>query len=153
MKAAVTLSLDHENATDEEIQRAAQEGSFDVTKTVRSFVKRNTVLYLTDIQKDLELKSDRGTLTIAYKMIDKNGADQFYVSTIDFDRETEVLISPFCRNEEQTVHNCIEPHKHPNGGCVKGGRICCKEDATARGAETVIEFTTTEKGCEFGISH
>ena len=153
LKAAATVHLDTETATDDELQRAAQGGSIDVTDTVQSFVKRGRVLYLTDIQKDLELASERGTLTIAYKM-EKNGMDEYSVLTVDFDPETEVLLSPFCRNEENSVHVCIRPQDHPQGGCVKGGCISSKEEGTASGPNTILEFTTSDNnGCEFGIVH
>lgn len=153
LKCAVTLHLDHDIATDEEIQQAAQDGSWDVTEKVKSFVKRDRVLYLTDIQKDLELKSERGVLTIAYKM-KKNGQEEYVVSTVDFDPETEVLLSPFCRNEENSVHACVIPTEHPNGGCVKQGCICPREEGTASGNHTILEFSTNESNeCEFGIVH
>jgi hypothetical protein len=152
LKCAVTLHLDTDNATDEEIQQASQAGSWDVTNQVKSFVKRG-VLYLTNIQKDLELRSEKGTLTLAYKM-KKNGLDEYHVSTINFDPETEVLLSPFCRNEENCTHVCVNPREHPNGGCVKHGCICPKEDGNATGNHTILEFFTNERNeCEFGIAH
>lgn len=153
MKAAVTLHLDHDTATDEEIQLAAQEGSWDVTNRIQKFLKRGRALYLTDVQKDLELSRDRGTLTIAYKM-KENGKDNYRVTTIDFSPATEVVLSPFCRNEENTMHCCVNPSDYPNGGCIKNGMICPKEEGRAVGHHTIIQFATNEANeCEFGIAH
>jgi hypothetical protein len=84
----------------------------------------------------------------------KDGVDEYHVSTIHYDPETEVLLSPFCRNEENAKHVRIVPSAHPNGGCVKEGRICCKEDAVSKGCDTILEFSTSENnGCVFGIVH
>lgn len=153
LKAAATVHMDTATATDEEVLRSAQEGSLDVTDIVQGYVKRGRVLYLTDIQKDLELSSECGTLTIAYQM-EKNGVLQYSVLTVNFDPETEVLLSPFCRNEENSVHVCIRPEDHPQGGCIKGGCIASKEEGTAVGPNTILQFTTSENnGCEFGIAH
>lgn len=154
LKAAAIAHLDTDTATDEEIQLAAQAGSIDVTDKVASFVKRGCVLYLTDIQKDLGLKSPAGVLTIAYKMKTKhnNNAYETSVLTVEFNAETEVLISPFCRNEENSTHVCIRPKDHPKGGCVKNGCVCTKEQAIAIGHDPILEFTTTENNeCVFGI--
>lgn len=125
-------------------------GSKDVTEKVQSFVKRGRVLYLTNIQKDLELENDSGTLTIAYKL---GNAEEASVLTVDFDPETEVLLSHFCKNEENAMHTCIKPGEHPDGGCVTGGRICSKEEARSQsGARSILEFNTAENNeCVFGI--
>lgn len=153
LKCAVTIDLDHETATDEEIQQAAQEGSWDVTDKVKSFLKRGRVLYLTDVQRDLELRSPRGTLTLAYQM-KKGNKTEYIASTIEFDSETEVLLSPFCRNEEHSQHVCVNPKEFPKGGCIKRGLICTKEEGTATGNHTVLEFSTNEMNeCVFGIAH
>ena len=148
LKAAATIHFD-----DEDLQKPAQEGSIDVTDVVQSYVKRGRVLYLTDIQKDLKLDSERGTLTIAYQM-EKNGMNEYSVLTVNFDPETEVLLSPFCRNEENSVHCCIQPKDHPDGGCVKKGCITKKDLGRAKGNNTILYFNTLKNDtCEFGIVH
>jgi hypothetical protein len=123
--------------------------SKDVTEKIQGFIKRGRVLYLTNIQQDLDLTSDSGTLTIAYKF---GNAKEVSILTVDFDPETEVLLSHFCRNEENAVHTCVKPHEHPAGGCVARGKICTREEATAVKNSSVLEFTTAENNeCVFGI--
>ena len=124
--------------------------SKDVTEKVQSHVKRGRALYLVNVQKDLELGSDTGALTIAYKFgREAKGAS---VLTVDFDPETEIVLSQFCRNEENASHTSVKPHEHPAGGCVARGRIYTKEEAAAVKNTSVLEFNNAENDeCVFGI--
>jgi len=106
LKADVIVVDANDNETTNE------KSEVDITDLVKSHVKRNRVLYLTDIQNDLKLDRERGTLKIAYKM-EKNGQDNCFVLEVEFDPETEVLLSAFCRNQENSVHYSIRPEDYP----------------------------------------
>lgn len=129
------------------IQKAAVHAgsgeSIDVTDKIQSFIKRQKVLYLTNISKDLELNFSEGKLTIAYKL-----GDSYHILDVDWDESSEVVVGEYSQNEGVLVH--IDAQNQPKG-CYSGGQIMNDRAAAAENG-TILEYVAaTEGNVEFSI--
>jgi hypothetical protein len=75
-----------------EITKATIDSTEDVTAKIQHFIKRNKVLFLTNVRKDLEISGFEGTLTIEYKL-----KDETHTMEVEFDDDTEIVLSEYSR--------------------------------------------------------
>jgi len=75
-----------------EITKATVDSTEDVTDKIQPFIKRNKVLFLTNVRKDLGVSSFDGTLTIEYNL-----KGESKVMEVEFDDDTEVVLSEYSR--------------------------------------------------------
>ena len=94
--------------------------STNVTAKIRKFVKRDKVLYLTNIRQDLELDYDEGKLTIAYSL---GGDSSKQILDVDFDVTTEIVVSQYSQNQGVLVH--VDPTTE---GVFHRGRILKRDE-------------------------
>jgi hypothetical protein len=115
--------------------------SLDVTERAKRFVCREKVLYLTNVAKDLDLPFGEGTLTIAYKIGDKN-----HILELEFTEATEVVISQYAQNEGTLIHVDME------AGAYYNGKIISKDDlATKRDKAGCIVFEPLDGALMFSV--
>lgn len=116
--------------------------SIDVTDKIQNYIKRGTVLYLTDIKQDFGLEFDEGKVTIAYKI-----GNTYRILDVDFDESTEILVGEYSQNAGVLVH--IDTEHKPKGVYSGGTIVEDKEAAAANG--TVLEYSASADDVQFSI--
>lgn len=121
------------------------DGSTDVTAKILTLVKRERVLLLTNIGRDLGLNLGSGLLTIAYQL-----GDVHHVLSFDFSPSSQLILSYFSRNQDALVLEV----PGPGAGFICRDQICPRKTDDLRGyAETVLEYTYGDDGkCEFSVA-
>jgi hypothetical protein len=109
-------------------------GSKDVTAKARSHVGRGRVLLLTSVGRDLD--ADAGELAIAYQI-----GEAHYVATVDFDGQSQALISDFYCTDLKTN---VKLERGASGFVANGAVV--NERPSGGGA---IEFRASDDGFDF----
>jgi hypothetical protein len=120
----------------------ALDGSIDVTEKLVPFVKRDRVLLLTSIARDLELNFDEGILTIAYCV-----KDAYHVMSLDFKKSSQALLSGFSHNDDALVVTV----DGPAAGYICRDKICPRKQDFQDKIGTILEYDCTDAQCEFKI--
>ena len=72
------------------------QGGIDVTEKIKNYIKRGNCLYLTNIQRDLDLDFATGDLSITFKFDDETKPQRHDIA---FDDDTEYLLNRYHHNE------------------------------------------------------
>jgi hypothetical protein len=121
----------------------ASNGSIDVTEKLIPFVKRDRVLLLTNIVRDLELNTDEGILTIAYRV-----KDVYHVMSLDFEACSQALLSAFSHNDDALVVTIDGPAAR----YICRDQMCPRKQDLRGKAGTVLEYDRTDARCQFKIT-
>ena len=143
----------------------------NVTERAQALVRRGSVMFLTQVSRDLGLSTPEGHLTIAYRLTSrvagKAGPAQFQVLSIPFNPETQVLISTFTCNSNAQVaripHTSNSTSTSENGkGWVHNGTILSSmgdqehgdRAGTVAGSTrgTILEYTYHGSDYEFRVA-
>jgi hypothetical protein len=119
-------------------------GSIDVSEKLLPFVKRDRVLLLTNIARDLELDfDDEGILTIAYLVKGK-----YHVMSLDFEASSQALLSGFSHNDDALVVTV----DGPAAGYICRDQMCPRKQDLRGKVGTVLEYNFNDaQCCEFKI--
>jgi hypothetical protein len=121
----------------------SSDGSIDVTEKLIPFVKRDRILLLTSIVRDLELNFDEGVLTIAYCV-----KDVYHVMSLDFEASSQALLSGFSHNDDALVV-IIDG---PAAGFISRDQMCPRKEDLRGKAATVLEYDCTDAQYDFKIT-
>lgn len=143
-----------------QIKRAAAacgtaESAVDVTERVKSLVCRDRVLLLTNVSTDLDLPTNEGVLTIAYQMVgeeeeDVNAAAVDEVLTVDYDSDTQLILSKFVITEF-TGDKVTVTTQDQTEGFVSRGQV--SSEPPSQKSAPVLKFNKVDTGAvEFQVA-